>query len=428
MRIVQLSHARAALALTGLEALTASDDVFRVLTAQIPVGIYVAGASGGYEYVNQRWCELSGLASVEAAGEGWARALHPDDAARATGDWARATGAGENAVSEYRFLRADGSICWIESHAAALRDESGRAVGWVGTCLDLTARKAAEAAVVAASERFRVAFDNAPIGMGLVTPDGEWLQVNAAFCRLLDYEEDELLALNLADLTVPGDATVQVDEAEEMRHETRYLAADGTPLWVAASTTLVRGAQGEPRYYVLQVEDIGDRKQTEHELRRLADHDSLTGLLNRRGFMEGLRRELLRMERKGEYGALLLLDLDNFKLVNDTAGHLVGDQVLRATADVLRRRLRATDVIGRLGGDEFAALVLNVTARQANEIAAEATETLRTMKVTAGGLSVEVAASIGVITIEELRADSEEDLLAAADRAMYRVKSRRRDA
>jgi diguanylate cyclase (GGDEF)-like protein/PAS domain S-box-containing protein len=428
VRTGQLSHARAALALTGLEALTSSDDVLRVLTAQIPVGIYVAGAAGGYEYVNERWCELTGLTFAEAAGGGWSSALHPDDATRVTGEWARATGAGENLVCEYRFLRADGSISWIESHAAALRDERGRAVGWVGTCLDLTARKAAEAAVVAASERFRVAFDNAPIGMALVTPDGEWLQVNAAFCRLLGYEEDELLALNLADLTVPADATVQVDEAEEMRHETRYLAADGTPLWVAASTTLVRGAQGEPRYYVLQVEDIGDRKQTERELRRLADHDSLTGLLNRRGFMEGLRRELRRMERKGEYGALLLLDLDNFKLVNDTAGHLVGDQVLRATADVLRRRLRATDVIGRLGGDEFAALVLNVTARQANEIAAEATETLRTLKVSAGALSVEVAASIGVITIEDLRGDSEEDLLAAADRAMYRVKSRRRDA
>ncbi len=426
MRTGQLSHARAALALSGLEALTSSEDIFRVLTAQTPVGIFVAGATGAYEYVNQRWCELTGLAAAQAPGDGWRAALHPEDATRVTGEWTRAITAGSDSVCEYRFLRGDGSISWVESHAAALHNDAGQAVGWVGTCLDLTDRKAAEAAVVAASERFRVAFDNAPIGMGLVTPDGTWLQVNGAFCRLLGYSEHELLGLNLADLTVPGDATVQVDEAEERRHETRYLAADGTPLWVAASTTLVRGIQGEPRYYVLQVEDISDRKQTERELRRLADHDSLTGLLNRRGFMEGLRRELRRMERKGEYGALLLLDLDNFKLVNDTGGHLVGDQVLCATADVLRRRLRATDVIGRLGGDEFAALVLNVTARQANEIAAETTETLRTMTVSAGQLTVQVAASIGVVAIEELREDSEEDLLAAADRAMYRVKSRRR--
>ncbi len=212
-----------------------------------------------------------------------------------------------------------------------------------------------------------------------------------------------------------------------MRHETRYLRADGTPIWVAASTTLVRSEKGEPLYYVLQVEDIGDRKQTERELRRLADHDALTGLLNRRGFMDGLRRELRRMERKGEYGALLLLDLDNFKLVNDNAGHLAGDQVLRTTADVLRRRLRATDVIGRLGGDEFAALVLNVTPRQAGEIAAETTETLRAMTVTAGDVTIDVAASIGVVAIDELSGENEDELLAAADRAMYRVKSLRRD-
>jgi diguanylate cyclase (GGDEF)-like protein len=113
--------------------------------------------------------------------------------------------------------------------------------------------------------------------------------------------------------------------------------------------------------------------------------------------------------------------------VNDTAGHLAGDQVLRTTAEVLRRRLRATDVIGRLGGDEFAALVLNVTPRQANEIAAETAETLRAMTVTAGDVTIDVDASIGVIAIDELHNVSEEELLAAADRAMYRVKSNRRD-
>jgi diguanylate cyclase (GGDEF)-like protein/PAS domain S-box-containing protein len=423
----QVSHTRAALALSGVQALASSEDVFRVLTARMPVGIFVASSAGEYEYVNTRWCEVTGLDASRAVGDGWMSALHPDDASRVREAWAEATATGADSVWEYRFHRPDGSVSWIESHATALRTESGELIGWVGTCLDLTARKNAEDAVLAAGERFRAAFDNAPIGMGLVTPDGEWLEVNAAFCRLLGYEEDELLTLSLADLTVPGDATVMVDE-EEVRHETRYLRADGSTLWVAASTTLVRGPLSEPLYYVVQIEDIGDRKQTEHELRRLADHDSLTGLLNRRGFMEGLRRELRRMERKGEYGALLLLDLDNFKLVNDTAGHPAGDQVLRSTADVLRRRLRASDVIGRLGGDEFAALVLNVTPRQANEIANETTETIRSMIVTAGDQTIQVAASIGVVAIDEMRDENEEDLLAAADRAMYRVKSVRREA
>src|SRR5581483_9052415 len=122
-----------------------------------------------------------------------------------------------------------------------------------------------------------------------------------------------------------------------------------------------------PTYYVVQVEDISERKRAERELRRLADQDALTGLLNRRGFLDGVQRELRRMQRAEERGALLSLDLDNFKQVNDSAGHAAGDRVLRATADVLRQRLRATDVVGRLGGDEFAALLLDVDEPQARE-------------------------------------------------------------
>ncbi len=421
-----LSRARTAITLTGVDALNASDDVFRLLAASTPIGIFVASNTGHYEYVNESWCELAGLSAEQALGDGWASALHPEDADRVLASWDISVAAAADGGEEYRFLKADGSVSRVESHVTAMRDDDGALIGWVGTCLDLTMEPSGELDT-AETDRYKIAFEHAPIGMGLVTPDGTWLQVNDAFCRLLGYTEEELVSLKLAELTVPGDVSVQVDEVAEPRHETRYLRADGTPIWVAASTTLVRSDKGEPLYYVLQVEDIGDRKQTERELRRLADHDSLTGLLNRRGFMDGLRRELRRMERKGEYGALLLLDLDNFKLVNDNAGHLAGDQVLRTTADVLRRRLRATDVIGRLGGDEFAALVLNVTPRQAGEIAAETTETLRAMTVTAGDVTIEVAASIGVVAIDELRGENEEELLAAADRAMYRVKSLRRD-
>jgi len=428
MATTPVSHLRAVPALQN-GGLHSPEEVFRLLTARTPVGVFVAASNGGYEYVNERWLHLAGLTPDAALGSGWASAVHPEDAERTLAAWAAAVESASDWVHEHRFVRADGSVTWVESHAHTLHDESGALIGWVGASIDVSAHRRAVGPVANdSSELFRIAFDNAPIGMALIEPDGSWIQVNASFCRLLGYSEEALMSLTLTDLTVPGDGAVLIDPDEEaVRHETRYLRADGTPLWVAASTTLVRGPDEQPMYYVLQVEDIGDRKQTERELRRLADHDALTGLLNRRGFMEGLRRELRRMERKGEYGALLLLDLDNFKTVNDTAGHLAGDQVLRTTAEVLRRRLRATDVIGRLGGDEFAALVLNVTPRQASEIAAETTETIRSMTVTAGDVTIEVAASIGVVAIEELRGENEEELLAAADRAMYRVKSLRRD-
>lgn len=422
----QVSHMRAGLALAGARALSSAEEVFRVLAAQTPVGIFVSSKDGKCEYVNRRWCELTGLTPEEALGDGWIKALHPEDIDRVVEGWQENAEAGQDSMSEYRFLRPDGAVSWIEGYATALRSDDDSVVGWVGTCLDMTARRLAEEALVAAGERFRAAFDNAPIGMGLVGTDGSWIEVNASLSRLLGYTEEELLTINLADLTVPGDATVRVDEDEVTRSETRYLRADGSHLWVAANTTLVKSAKGEPLYYVVQIEDISNRKQTEHELRRLADHDPLTGLLNRRGFMEGLRRELRRMERNGEYGALLLLDLDNFKVVNDSAGHPAGDQVLRTTADLLRRRLRVTDVIGRLGGDEFAALVLNVTPRQAHEIADETAEAVRAQSIiTAGDVRLEVTASIGVVAIDGTSEESEDDLLAAVDRAMYRAKNLR---
>ena len=422
-----VSHVRAAVALSGAQALSSPEEVFRVLAAETPVGIFVSSGEGRCEFVNRRWCELTGLTAEQALGDGWASALHPEDLTRVTSAWQEASAAGRDSVVEYRFLRPDGTVCWIEGHAKALRREDDSIMGWIGTCLDMTARHAAEEAVVAASERFRAAFDNAPIGMGLATQEGKWLEVNGAFCRLLGYTEAELLTIGLGSLTQTGDPAVRVDDAEEVRSETRFLRADGTHCLIAASTTPVRGAGREPLYHVVQIEDISNRKQTEHELRQLADHDALTGLLNRRGFMDGLRRELRRMERNGEYGALLLLDLDNFKLVNDSAGHPAGDKVLRTTADVLRHRLRATDVIGRLGGDEFAALVLNVTPRQAREIAQETADAVRAQTVSTGETTLEVTASIGVVAIDNAKEENEDDLLAAVDQAMYRAKSLRRD-
>jgi len=261
-------------------------------------------------------------------------------------------------------------------------------------------------------DRFRVAFEHAPIGMGLLGLDGRWLEVNAALCNLLEYSEQELLALTFDQLRLPGSERLDPNELTSSRPETRYRRADGSAVWVAVSTTLVRDDLRRPSYYVVQVEDISERKRAERDLRRLADQDALTGLLNRRGFLAGLRRELRRMQRAEERGAMLSLDLDNFKEINDSAGHAAGDLVLRGVAEVLRRRLRTTDVVGRLGGDEFAALLLDVGELQAREIAFELTQSLR-------GLA---QASIGVVVVDGAGGKGAETILAEADRAMYEVK------
>jgi diguanylate cyclase (GGDEF)-like protein/PAS domain S-box-containing protein len=279
-----------------------------------------------------------------------------------------------------------------------------------------------EPAVAAWNERFRAAFQHAPVGIGLVSLEGHLLEVNEALCRLLRYTERELLTVEISSLSVEGGSSVDVGALEPTRMERQLRRGDGEAVWVAISTSLVRDRDEHPLYVVISADDIGERKRAERELRILADQDALTGLLNRRGFLEGMRRELYRMRRRSDRGALLLLDLDHFKLVNDTAGHAEGDRLLRATADVLKRRLRATDVIGRLGGDEFAALVLNVDEEQARELAEGLGELVQCRVDAEDGLVLDVKASVGVVVIDEEVAGDEEALLAAADHAMYDTK------
>jgi diguanylate cyclase (GGDEF)-like protein/PAS domain S-box-containing protein len=522
----------------------------------------VSSAEGGCLYVNERWCELTGLTAEEAMGDGWTVALHPEDAPRVSREWAEAAAHGRDSVIAYRFVRPDGSVSWIEGYAATLRDDEGRVLGWVGTCLDYTARMEADEAVARAAERFRVAFDNAPIGVALVTSEGRWFAVNPSLCELLGYSPEELQELTYTDVTHPDDLAESIErrrkllagddlakriekrylradgsvvwaavtsslvrapggeplytvaqieditqrvraqraleEAEErfrrafddapigmalvsldghwlrvnpslcrltgyseaellgrtfqdlthpddleanltevrkvmdgqrraMKIEKRYIRADGKIVWVAVSSSLVRDADGTPIHNVAQIEDVTRRREAEERLKELADRDPLTGLLNRRRFDEELRLTLLRLRRHGGGAALLVIDLDRFKLVNDTHGHKTGDEVLVAVAETLRARLRETDVVARLGGDEFAAIALETGREGAQIVARDLAEALRARPIVCGEAEVTVTASIGFVLLDQSTLADGGDPLVAADRALYKAKSRGRD-
>jgi diguanylate cyclase (GGDEF)-like protein/PAS domain S-box-containing protein len=267
-----------------------------------------------------------------------------------------------------------------------------------------------------ADDLFRTAFAEAPVAAALVSPDGRFIEVNRGLEWLLGYPTDELIGLTFADLAPPGEEPLTLEELGREQREHCIVRAGREPLWVGISAGVVEDNHGDVRFHIVQIENIADRKRVERKLRRLADHDALTWLLNRRSFLECVHLELERMRETGETGALLLLDLDNFKHVNDTSGHAAGDNVLRTTADVLRRRLRSTDVISRLGGDEFATLLLNVTSTQAYDVANDIAEMLR---------EVSIEASIGVAIVDE-HTEDEDELIAAADQAMYAAKLSRR--
>ena len=197
------------------------------------------------------------------------------------------------------------------------------------------------------------AFDHMPIGMALFNADGEFVRVNPAMCAMLGRDADELLRTRDSELTHPDDRQHDLDaawrilrgEMHSRQAEKRYVRPDGEVVWVLANVTFVRDEHGRPLCWVGQFQDIT-------ELRRLASRDPLTDALNRRAFELELGR--------CPDGALLLLDLDGFKDVNDIHGHEAGDELLRGLAGAITRRLRRDDVLARLGGDEFAVLLPGV--------------------------------------------------------------------
>jgi two-component system sensor histidine kinase/response regulator len=258
----------------GAATLESSEEIVRALAAHTPLGIFVSDADGSCVYVNERWCELTGLTPAQALGDGWAAAIHPDDAARALGEWATASRAGSDSIVEYRFLRPDGGLSWIQGFASAMRDDRGRVTGWVGSCLDLTTRKRAEEAAAQSSARFQAAFDSAPIGVALTGPEGQWLDVNDALCELTGYSKDELLARTFAEITHPDDRATSHQNwvrhnaggDDSNRIEKRYVRADGQIVWVAVSRTLVHDADGQPLYTVAHIENITERRDARRSL------------------------------------------------------------------------------------------------------------------------------------------------------------------
>jgi len=275
--------------------------------------------------------------------------------------------------------------------------------------------------------RFQSAFDNAPIGMALIAKDDRWLQVNDALCRITGHTEKALKATTLRAITHPDDIDLDANDLEQLlsgqipsyQVEKRYRHAWGHHVWVLVTVSIVRDEDRGPLYLVTQVQDISERKELARRLEYFVDHDFLTGLFNRRHFEQELAKETERVARYGGPGAVLVIDLDNFKDVNDTFGHKAGDDVLKGVAGLLRQRLRQTDVVARIGGDEFAVLLPHTRADDVRILAEEVVKDLGRQVAVLADHSIRVTASVGAAMFDGL---TDIEALAYADLAMYESK------
>jgi diguanylate cyclase (GGDEF)-like protein/PAS domain S-box-containing protein len=313
-----------------------------------------------------------------------------------------------------------------------LRDERGNVVGSVGIARDITERAQMQSALRAAEEHFRRAFYDAPIGMAIIALDGTFREVNDALCRLTGHTAERLHVTTFTELTHPDDRGPDTQARDAMiageedlfSTEKRYIHATGRIVNLAVSSSIVRSPEGDALHFIAQIQDVTARRSLEDQLRHLADHDALTGLVNRRRLEAELESHA--RERSPERpGALLVLDLDQFKLVNDTLGHHAGDALITAVASTLREQLRETDVVARLGGDEFAVLLPNAGRREAERVASKLSASLSARSYDLGDhVPRRISASIGVAVLDER--DGMKALIDA-DLAMYEAKEAGRD-
>ena len=290
--------------------------------------------------------------------------------------------------------------------------------------------KRSETARGNAEARIQNAFDHAPIGVALVDPADRFIEVNDSLCGIAGHSRDELIGRTVESLVHPAERqrrrirVKQLLSAETSRvsAEQRLIDKSGSTVWVEATTSVVRDSGGEPLYRILQVQDISERKLAEARLQYLADHDALTGLFNRRRLIEELDREAARNRRSGGNSAVLVVDLDRFKYVNDTLGHAVGDDLIARIGDAISRRFADGEIVSRLGGDEFAVLLPIVDEGEAVAHAKELLAAVREEAVVVSRRSMRVTASVGIALLKNSHRRRGEDLLAAADMAMYRAK------
>jgi diguanylate cyclase (GGDEF)-like protein/PAS domain S-box-containing protein len=342
---------------------------------------------------------------------------------------------GELEEGTWNYVRKDGCRIEVWVSFRAIFNRFGEIEGYISFARDITAMHQVEIARVQAEERFRIAFEHAPIGLAIVSLQGptagRWTQTNPSLARILGYEPGELDGARIDDVTHPGDRHQTQRLLGDLRSqkpivvEKRFVRKDGSSVWAYVSSTPVPSLDGEPvAYAVTQLMDISERRSFEQQLRHMADHDPLTGLYNRRRFETELERVIELARADDEPTALLVLDLDGFKTVNDRFGHPVGDDLVTHIGGLLRRSVRKSDFVSRLGGDEFAVILRDCRLKQATDVAEKVLETIRSrgVVVTPRG-TARVTTSIGIAIFQPGCATTADELAVRADTAMYDAKA-----
>jgi diguanylate cyclase (GGDEF)-like protein/PAS domain S-box-containing protein len=332
--------------------------------------------------------------------------------------------------------RRDGTTVDVALTVSPVRDGAGRVVGASKVSRDITERKQAEEALRQAEEKYRAIFEDAVVGIFQITPETRPLSINRALAQMHGYDSpEEFMAevLNVAqqlfvDPSVMDRMKEILAEKDIVRGaEVEIYRRDRTKKWALANMRAVRDADGNIVSLEGTVEDITDRKVAEERVQFLAYYDALTGLPNRTLLRDRLSTALAGARRRNDQVAVLYLDLDRFKVINDSLGHSCGDLVLQDFAERLKKWVRQQDTVARLGGDEFVFVLNGVKEISDVAVAAERLMDMMTTEFVVQGQSFSISCSLGISIFPEHGTDAEA-LIKNADAAMYSAKESGRNA
>ena len=323
--------------------------------------------------------------------------------------------------------RRDGQEIPVEVSRSPLALEEG---SWVVVAIrDVSTQRANEQARADAELRFRVAFENNMAPMTFADANDRIIAVNDAMCQMVGFSKEELLGCDSTPFTYPDDVGITESthqrlisgEAEQERYVKRYLRKDGGVIEVEVSRSPARDADGKILYFVFSERDITEERALAAQLKHQALHDPLTGLANRAFFEERLAQAHGRVIRQGGIGAVLLIDLDDFKGVNDSFGHFLGDHLLTAIANRLQLATRSADTLCRFGGDEFLYLAEGLVSPKEAEVLAERLISVIAEPYNIAGFQIEQHASIGIV-IWDATCTSFSETIQNVDAALYEAK------
>jgi diguanylate cyclase (GGDEF)-like protein/PAS domain S-box-containing protein len=410
------------------DAAQTSYEMFRSLTVASPSGVFSCDHRGHLDYCNERMRKITGRSRDELLNHGWWDIVDPLDAARVFPEMRRSAREERTVELEFRIRTPGGDQRWVWLRSAPVTGRDGATTTWVNTIDDITDEVAAQRALVTREAEFRMLAENSSDFLSRHAPDGTYLYASPACLALSGYAPDELVGAKL-DSIAHDDDRLAVAEVQGRAIRLRAPATviyrgrrkDAGVRWFESTITAVGDASGEVVEFVVVTRDITDRKAVEQQLSHAALHDSLTGLPNRALFLDRLGLALRRSRRRVGALAVVFLDLDRFKVVNDSLGHEAGDRLLIDVAGRIAAALRPADTVARFGGDEFTILLDDL------EDETEATTiSQRLVDVFGEPFALDddevfLQTSIG-IAIARLGTETAEELIRDADAAMYRAK------